>query len=259
MFKCKCGKKFEKSTSLNSHARFCELYNKKKKITTDDFYENGFFKCKCGKQFEKKTSLITHFGHCYKYNKKRKNYENLKGNIKTPWNKGLNKHNNVFIKNGGETLSNKIKNGERIPGFKNKKHTKETKEKISASRSENNNGYIKCKYYEIFSPFMNKNVNVQGTWERDFAYFLNEKKINWIRDKKKSLKYKHHKDDYTHNYYPDFYLPDFDMYVEIKGFWFKSSDGKVDDKRKMKKVINQNKNLKIVIFEKHNAWIKYFE
>lgn len=31
MFKCECGREFEKQPSLNSHARFCSLYKKKPK------------------------------------------------------------------------------------------------------------------------------------------------------------------------------------------------------------------------------------
>lgn len=154
MFKCKCGKEFEKSTSLNSHARFCDLYKKKQKITTANFFKNGIFKCKCGKEFEKSTSLITHFGHCIVYNNKQKNYEKLNGKYKTPWNKGLTKLENESLKRAGEKIS-------LLPGsFLGKHHSKETRQKISEKMSERNNGIVKCKYYEIFCPYENSNIKV---------------------------------------------------------------------------------------------------
>lgn len=84
--------------------------------------------------------------------------------------------------------------------------------------------------------------------------YLNECNINWIRRKRNNLKYKLHENDYVHVYYPDFYLPNLDVYVEIKGYWFKSNDGRVDDKRKMKCVIEQNTDKKIIIYEKYEQW-----
>ena len=54
-----------------------------------------------------------------------------------------------------------------------------------------------------------------GNWEVEFAKLLDEKDIKWI--------YTNDKFDYVyenkiHKYYPDFYLPEFDTYIEIKGY-----------------------------------------
>ena len=54
-----------------------------------------------------------------------------------------------------------------------------------------------------------------GNWEVEFAKLLDEKDIKWI--------YTNDKFDYVyenkiHKYNPDFYLPEFDTYIEIKGY-----------------------------------------
>ena len=97
---------------------------------------------------------------------------------------------------------------------------------------------------------MNEVVKVQGSYEYKYAQYMNDNKINWVRSRKINLKYKLHDDDYTHTYYPDFYLPDVDEYIEIKGFFYKSDDSRVDDKRKMDKVIEQNSDKKITLLMK---------
>ena len=51
-------------------------------------------------------------------------------------------------------------------------------------------------------------------------------------------------DGKTRSYAPDFYLPDFDVYLEIKGYWW----GR--DKEKMELVIAQNPHKRICIITK---------
>ena len=60
-----------------------------------------------------------------------------------------------------------------------------------------------------------KNINFDSRWEVEFAKFLDKKDLKWIRNTTMYFEYiwKNKK----HKYYPDFYLPDFDIFVEIKG------------------------------------------
>lgn len=46
------------------------------------------------------------------------------------------------------------------------------------------------------------------------------------------------------SYAPDFYLPSYDIYLEVKGYW------RGNDKEKMKCVIEQHSDKKIIIIEK---------
>lgn len=112
------------------------------------------------------------------------------------------------------------------------------------------NGLIKTKWFNVFNPHLNQEVNVQGTWEKAYAEFLNESNQTWIRNRTTSFKWTKGEGDITHVYYPDFYLPEKDTYVEIKGFMWKSRDGRVDDELKLRLVQEQNPNLKLIILMK---------
>lgn len=105
--------------------------------------------------------------------------------------------------------------GDLIPAMYNSKHTQETKDKISKSRieyleSHNNYGLT---WFEVSNG--NKIIKVQGTWELKVAEWLNECGIKWDR---LSIKYRKNR-----RYTPDFYLPDYNIYIEVKG-WMKDRD-----------------------------------
>lgn len=252
MCKCNCGKEFQKESSLKSHARFCKLYTKKKKKESIYKKKENLYECECGKIFEKSQSLNAHFSYCIVHRKGKKSSRIHKKGVMNGWSDFTTDYINNIRKKSGETLSKKIKSGDIISAFKGKKHTKISKEKISSSNTGRNNGYIKTKYYDVFCPYENKIVKVQGKWEFEYANFLNKNNIKWVRSRKIYFKYKLFKNDYWHTYYPDFYLIDKDEYIEIKGFWWKSSDGRVDDKRKMKMVKKYNIDKKITVITNLN-------
>ena len=116
--------------------------------------------------------------------------------------------------------------------------SEETKRKISKSISLNNHGG-RCKWY-------NYNViNLQGTWELAIAKKLDQFSISWIKTKEKRYILEYIDDNKKlHSYNPDFYLKEYNYFLEIKGHWW----GK--DKRKMELVMEQNPNVKIKIIEK---------
>ncbi len=85
------------------------------------------------------------------------------------------------------------------------------------------NGRRKNIYYETRT---GKTVLLESSWELEIAQYLDEHKINWTRPKyiiwiDASGKQR--------NYYPDFYLPDYDLYLDPKNPW-----GMVHDEEKMK-------------------------
>lgn len=156
-----------------------------------------------------------------------------------PWNKGLTKETDERVKKSSETYKNNYKAGKfKILGHS---HTTETKDKLSEIRSKYlekcPNGFPDVGWYKI------QNVNgeeftVRGTWERDFGNYLTLHKILWIRNV--YLKYIK-SDGSIHRYNPDFYLPELDLYIEVKGYFSEK------DKLKTKLVLEQNKiNLKFV-------------
>lgn len=86
-----------------------------------------------------------------------------------------------------------------------------------------------------------KTVLMDSTWETAMANRLDELNVKWKRDKSIKLKYLS-KSGRKRNYIPDFYLPDYDIYIEVKGYWTEAA------KHKMKDVQKRN-TVKIIILE----------
>lgn len=81
------------------------------------------------------------------------------------------------------------------------------------------NGSRKTLWY--FNKNENKNVLLESSWELKFAQFLDEKNIFWVRPKhliwfdKKNIK---------RYYFPDFYLTNYDLYVDPKNIYCLKKD-----------------------------------
>lgn len=81
-------------------------------------------------------------------------------------------------------------------------------------------------WHTSLAKHMHKNyngINLHGSWELAYAQYLDKNKILWIRNTK-SFSYqfsqKHRK------YTPDFYLPELDEYIEIKGYKVEKDEAK---------------------------------
>lgn len=177
----------------------------------------------CGKQFDNKQAFCGHRGH---------------HNRKTPypgwgWNKGLTKETDERVRKNSEKVSKSL------VGRKGTKLSEEHKKKISVHQSLHNNGG-RCKWYKV------SGQKVQGTWERDLAKLFVKYKIDWEKIKTNNKVFRYTFKDKERSYAPDFYIKEFDIYLEVKGFWWG------DDKKKMNHVIDQVIELKnkIRIIEK---------
>tara|TARA_B100000212_G_C27369129_1_gene531735 strand:- start:770 stop:1186 length:417 start_codon:yes stop_codon:yes gene_type:complete len=71
-------------------------------------------------------------------------------------------------------------------------------------------------------------VVMDSTWEVACAERLDELGVEWSRDPKMKLQYRTQKLK-LRNYIPDFYLPDHDIYLEVKGYWTDSARWKMRD------------------------------
>jgi hypothetical protein len=161
---------------------------------------------KCG--FTIKLNYDRHYNYCDGNGPRR--LRNKDKNKKV-WNKGLSKENDDRIKKISENLKLKIP----------KKHTEETKlllSKIMKDRYENGwestAGRTKKLDYE--SHVAGK-IKVDGNWELKVAIYLDDIGVKWIRNKKRfdyfnSLKNK------MSTYCPDFYVYDWDIFIEVKGY-----------------------------------------
>ena len=223
MYSCKCGKEFEKYTSLISHGGRCHLYERKPKKVSFYFIE-GKYVCECKREFDNHQSLNAHFTWC-SIHRKGKEIVNKRGGEKCGgWNKGLTKYNNSSLMKMSKSLSNR----EHVKG---QKHTNETKRKLSIQRTKYLEINPHIKYFEVSNG--KRTIKVQGEWEFRVAKWLNDNKIIWDR---KSIKYG------NRNYTPDFIL-DKNILIEVKG-WMRDRDI-----AKMHAFLNYNPNFKILLIE----------
>lgn len=147
------------------------------------------------------------------------------------WNRGLTKDTDSRVAQYAN--SNRGKPGK----FTGRSHTDDTKLKISKKLSINNKGG-RAKWYTVAGQ------RVQGTWERDIAYKLEELCIEWYKLKTNKHTLQYVMDNKIRSYTPDFFLPAYDIYLEVKGFWW----GR--DKEKMELVQQAHPQVRICIIEK---------
>lgn len=106
----------------------------------------------------------------------------------------------------------------------------------------------RCKWYAINTP--NGPMKVQGTWELKYAEYLMENNIPFYAHRGR-ITYV----DSTgilHSYYPDFYLPDEDRYVDIKAPYIY---GMTTEKFELIRKQYPNLKLDIISYKKTlNAW-----
>ncbi|MFA6842991.1 MAG: hypothetical protein WCR33_01165 [Bacilli bacterium] len=185
-----------------------------------------------------KNNCTTKESNFASWNEKRKRVE------VSSWNKGLTQETSEKIRIAGEKVKERYKNGSLVSKFKGTKHSKEHREllsKIQSERLANSNvgGFRKIGWYKV------ENLNgtlytVRGTWERDVANELNRLGLLWIKN---VYLFYVKPDGVKHRYNPDFFLPNENLYIEVKGYYSE------DDKLKMKLVLEQN-NVNIRLFEK---------
>jgi hypothetical protein len=119
----------------------------------------------------------------------------------------------------------------RIRGkYINRKLSETTKQKLSQSmrkavlegRQKTPRPYGKnCTLYKAAN-WKGEIETLQGSWERDVANFLNLENIKWERPKNSFTYIFENK---QREYFPDFFLPDYNVYIEVKG-WKQKKDFK---------------------------------
>lgn len=165
------------------------------------YKHNNIYICECGKEFEKSQSLNAHFARCLTH---RNGNAIIKRNHGGGWNKGLNKDTNEIIAKQAILLS-ELKKGHKV--------SDKTKKLLSERRIEYLESNPHVKWYTVNNGI--KDIKVQGNWEKTVAEWLNSLDIKWDR---KRISY-----DKTRTYTPDFWLPDYNFYIEVKG-WFRDYD-----------------------------------
>jgi hypothetical protein len=135
---------------------------------------------------------------------KRKISKKLKNNI--PWNAGKQKTYNK--------ICTVCKNKFVIIGWNKRKTCSKYCEYHAPGR---NGGYRQNSTKKIRSEY--KGYWMDSGAELKFAELLDTNNIRWIKNTTKYFRYKDLTGK-TRKYYPDFYLPDYDYWVEIKGLYY---------------------------------------
>ena len=66
-----------------------------------------------------------------------------------------------------------------------------------------------------YSPLTDSTYSYQSAYEREFMRYLDDHNIKWIKNRER-FRYKD-EENKEHYYIPDFFLPEYDLYIETKG------------------------------------------
>ena len=124
--------------------------------------------------------------------------------------------------------------------FLGHKHTAESKTLLSEKRIQH---LHKRKFFS--KPEIYKGVHLDSSYESKVARSLDSNNIVWIRPK--ALKYKDGLQ--IRNYLPDFYLPDYNVYLDPKNDWLISKD-----KQKISLVSEQNNVIILILNKNQLVW-----
>ena len=181
----------------------------------------GTWKCNiCNTIFETHSKLWEH-----KHEKHNDQLNGPHGKGQTAWNKGLTKNTSNTVKQISQNISYQYKTGKLVPGFKGKKHSDISKKKMSKSALASKHQRI-CKKTEPYLKMDGTIVNLDSSYERILAKILDDQKIKWIRPKPLIWV---DKENIQHHYFPDFYLEDFNIYLDPKNeYCFRVQKEKID-------------------------------
>ena len=183
MYICKfCKKECKNTNSLKNHERLCRE-NPNRQIIKNGFTE---------------------------YNRKLKNHEVTRrtGNQFTK----ARRENRIYVVS--ETTKNKIRE------FASKRrHTDIEKQRISSTMKivarNNPEIYSLSQIHKRTKHYTYNGIRIDGTWELLFLKYLDQLNIRWERCK---TPFEYIWNNSTHSYYPDFYLSDYDVFIEVKGY-----------------------------------------
>lgn len=231
-------------SNYNKHVRSCNGDKKQRIIINEKWkLDNGRYKCPfCEKDYGKK-GIGTHIWKTHtetgKLHNPNRGYEN---GTRDGWAKGLTKETDERIKKQGRTLSSQMKLGiVKLNGYYSKKYHESAEHKINSSKGggyREKSGRSKGGYaLDSFG----KKVWLQSSFEIRCSKLLDELNIKWIRP---SCLY-YEMDDKTKKYFPDFYLTEYDIYLDPKNNYLANID-----KDKINAVIEQNDVFVHILLEK---------
>lgn len=237
-----CGREISKSNvtkHIKAHKNHPERCEKEViHLDHDDLF------CKyCGKECKNKNSVIQHEIRCAS-NPNRKDVirKGFNGKGKLPWNKGLSKETDERV------LKASIKSSISKKGKPGHAHTEEFKKKQRDNALRNHlGGFNMCRgiYYN--------GIKLDSSYEVSVAESLDSNCVKWERPGR----FLYHFNGVEHYYTPDFYLPEYNVYLDPKNDYLIDNINPrlgYKDLDKIKQVEKEN-NIKVIVLNKeHLDW-----
>jgi len=86
-----------------------------------------------------------------------------------------------------------------------------------------------------YKKFIYKGIYMDSSWELKLAQLFDTKKVNWVRKPRKMVLYWTDLEGQKRRYHPDFFLPDYNFYIDTKNKYLLQKDD-----FKLKQVIKEN-------------------
>jgi hypothetical protein len=240
--KCNC---FVTKNNLAKHVAVCDgigpktqrralgTFNPETAVREEWLQPNGKYRCPhCSKEFTEAGigghiwRMHTEEGRAFKIQPAKT--EEAKRN--QGWSKGLTKETHLVIAKRSRALGESYKSGRFQSGFKGKKHSPKTLDQMSESRMQHldKSGWAGT-HHNYLSPKAGP-VHLHSNWELAAAKALDHSCFDWLR-LKTWFKYKD-QEGTIRRYMPDFYIPLFDLYIEVKPYCPPKQQWKLDQASK---------------------------
>lgn len=218
--------KCKRLISVPNFAKHYKKCNGKIKISVEIYKTDDGYKCPYCGILKSKQGIYTHVWRTHledgiQHKEKTKHsFDSYRLNIKLGVvSRPLNQYEQA--KQEGRIYSLSQESRDKISKAKKGKsvHTEESKKRLSDVVIERyNNGWIpksgRCKHI-LYNSSIAGDVHLAGSWEYKVAMYLDKNNYNWRRNIKK---FDYFFDNKNRKYTPDFYLPDLDLYIEVKGY-----------------------------------------
>ena len=254
-----CGQEISKA-NFSKHQRRHQEHPETFEIPKYKINHEGLDCQFCGKTCKNNNSLRNHERLC-KENPDRQDDTYLKNNLEkchkkghAAWNKGLTKEVDPRIKKSSEARKLYIKEHGSLgscglTGANNVSSRPEVREKISLAmvqRYAYPRGWAKRGWYA--------GIWCDSSWELAYVLYAQDHNIKFIRNREY---FEYVWEGCKHHYTPDFYLPDIDTYLEIKGNYDQKAKAKKDQfERKL--IIYQRAEMLPILQYVENTYGKNF-
>lgn len=162
------------------------------------------------------------------------------------WNKGLTKDSDERVRKQGETFSERYKGTDEGKRIFSHPQSEEHKQKLREIAFERHlGGWHTSKTIEY------NGTSLDSTYEFEVAKTLDENQVKWERP---TYFIWEDTNGIKHRYYPDFYLPEYDVYLDPKNDYLINNKTKkfgITDVEKIA-IVQQQNGIRIIILDKNN-------